>query len=803
MSRIVKQSCAVVLISLLLACRSGIELTKPHRVKRQDLAGSTYVSVLSIAPWDDYVEALQPKFTITADSALEKVIPTTRAEDERLLHSLSAALKLAPPTSTLETEVVKGDGDNDKDKSTEKEGPGSLADAKFENLDDTTDLPDGPPKILETTLKTDPMLQHLVATALFQEVQLLSRYVKDAARRREMAAYVVRLQITVMPDARNEPYDAYSNISFFYGPPVPPTLLVEDKPKQDGTGATGAGPTKNRARDTGKIVVRTLSANENAEVLDTLFGVNAASPHKPENALAAGQQYVWDGPLPCSGVEAPSISPLFVTDNLEGSIHGHTTESIRQLMAMVVVLSNNFAANASTRFRSDLLRSVLGRDLNSLLTVARINDNTIRVRLGAVQAPTGSYAMVPQTHNVTLLVMVPKEARRNETCKDIDIVRFISKTSFVDAKTGKALPERGAFTEAMLIARIIDTLEDYGVKIHWSPVQEARAKYLNLVLFAATNNRQGFRHQFQKILDLERSRNDCKDPEQASLFFPCLSRFTRDIVEDGVWMELVNLTSGGPWHIGTFQLPKVAPPHLPPLQNVLLIDDGKKTATVAIPGGRHLRKESITAELLVKEDGALRNLQPLQVDISPAGDTVRLTFSSPSKFVKSAPDAVYHLSLGYRDNPREEWDGINGFTMKVFDECCVRYSGPDKDPPGDSVRMNVSSRQIRTENGNGRLKLEIERDAESKDVVRFDVVGADVVGFTGDPEAMFDAAKPRIIQKSGTVTLILGNLSPNVPVEVSLKKIGTGGAAANLGKTVFLTVLENRPSEPVATIPRQ
>lgn len=59
------------------------------------------------------------------------------------------------------------------------------------------------------------MLEYAAATAFFQEVKLLNRYVADAALRRGCRAYVVRLQMSVVPFARNFPLDVYSNISLF------------------------------------------------------------------------------------------------------------------------------------------------------------------------------------------------------------------------------------------------------------------------------------------------------------------------------------------------------------------------------------------------------------------------------------------------------------------------------------------------------------------------------------------------------------------------------------------------------------
>ena len=74
---------------------------------------------------------------------------------------------------------------------------------------------------------------------------------------------------------------------------------------------------------------------------------------------------------------------------------------------------------------------VLARDLNGLLTVARLSENTLRVRLGAMQAATADYAMVPRNHNVTLLLMVPEGAGST--------VQVVARTELVDTETGEEL----------------------------------------------------------------------------------------------------------------------------------------------------------------------------------------------------------------------------------------------------------------------------------------------------------------------------------------------------------------------------
>ena len=61
------------------------------------------------------------------------------------------------------------------------------------------------------------MLRYWAATALFQEVKLLNRYVRDAAINGDYVPYVLRFNVAFMPLRRHLPLDTYVNLSVFLG----------------------------------------------------------------------------------------------------------------------------------------------------------------------------------------------------------------------------------------------------------------------------------------------------------------------------------------------------------------------------------------------------------------------------------------------------------------------------------------------------------------------------------------------------------------------------------------------------------
>jgi hypothetical protein len=183
---------------------------------------------------------------MSPNDALGKVLPETSRQEKKLYEAVSATFKAALPTSatSLTRNLVSSlaDGEASQESSYEssyahKSGDvSSLGGPSGFGADRTaTDLPGLPES--DEPIGTDPMMKYRMATALYQEVQLLNQYILDVARRKNLEPYVVRLQVSVMPKARNLPLDTYVNLSFFQGTdaktlsspaPVVPLLVTDN-----------------------------------------------------------------------------------------------------------------------------------------------------------------------------------------------------------------------------------------------------------------------------------------------------------------------------------------------------------------------------------------------------------------------------------------------------------------------------------------------------------------------------------------------------------------------------------------------
>ena len=142
--------------------------------------------------------------------------------------------------------------------------------------------------------------------------------------------------------------------------------------------------------------------------------------------------------FPSTGTFLPQVVPLLVTDSMETAEHYSENENsnLLELASLGLFGNKNLGENISKSWRK--LQARLGQDRNSLLTVARLTDNSIRVRFGAARQVSSEYAMIPQNHYVTILLLVPNcvypENKRN--------VELVTESYFVNIENGKVLRSR-------------------------------------------------------------------------------------------------------------------------------------------------------------------------------------------------------------------------------------------------------------------------------------------------------------------------------------------------------------------------
>jgi hypothetical protein len=554
-------STLVVLAAVFAACGSTqMSIYRGEHASDLRDAGSVHLSVLSVAPWSEYMSAMQPNFTLSADAALAKVAADSRWAVDHRANALQGGAQ-----SVVIDRSQYGGGQ-----------PRELPSFRPPLLVDNGAAPGSPVVIpsapapgADVAVGPDAMLKYTAATALFQEVQLLNRYIRDAAIPNGYRPYMVRLQVSLMPSRRHAPYDTYTTISFF---------IPGDRAKSPEDGAAG----------------------------EAAALASAAVPQSNSDAI-------FDEPFG----NGPKVLPLLVTDNLEASVEEHSLERIRSLVYSLIEFPDAVAADQMVGgvLHDALRQQVLGRDLNSLLTIARLSENTLRIRIGAVQEATSDYAMVPRNHNITLLLMVPDGSP--------PLMEVVSRTQLVDAATSEALPVPDAGTmrdlyKAVLREQRLESLDPSTMK--------------QLLERAERNDQKGF-------AALLRSKLPVGHAGVAQ--------------ERSLWIALVSLLAGNQMNSHLFELPGqgedvAVSSDVFKNQTVVIEDDGN-LARVILREARFPEFERILATLSIADATPPILLSARSVTLDPARRELRVTFTSPQRLRLLAEGTEVHpqLKLSY------------------------------------------------------------------------------------------------------------------------------------------------------------
>lgn len=687
----VNQSVLFVLLVVSGCCTDSF---KQNRVSRQDQAGSSHVAVLSVGPWESYRDAVQPTFKLSLEDALSLSIPNTMALAESTLDAFGAKLKVALPgtsfTDSATTHGETGAVTTTKTDSTKTTTSGDFSKLAFGESPAGSRTAAGLTAVptATTPLGTEPVLKFLAATALYQEVQLLNRYVKDAAIGDDVA-YVVRLQVSLMPRLRDEPYDAYSTISFFPGPFAP---------------NTGKGEFKITESDSEKAArVR--------------------------------------------------IVPLLVTDNIEAMLHSSSLDQIRQFALALSAVIQGVGVGADIQKVHDKLQTVLGRDLNSSFTLARVADNTLRCRFGALNQAQSKYAMIPQTHNVTLLVLVPNNLATNAR-QVTRTIRLAVKTSFVDLETGRDLPGRSG---AEVHEAVRDVFADHGVKL--VPTSE---EIRNVLYAVADNNYSAFSNLVNQVASQDsKCDGKCKSAAKCAEA-TCTAHADPVGYLEAFWVDLVAIRNGSQYSSASFSVPqkKEASFALATNEQPVVVDDGKSVATITLAGGEGLDAQQLAAILKFKSKTKSLTFNATGIKVLENGKQVQVSFPSL---------AAYKLI----DEKNPSGDSIEfSFLLadkskRFADDVACQYLLVPKLPKPGFV-MTSRARFVNSEGSKGTIRILFTEKTDTAKI-RFTVDGADIDHIESETKTLTiqEDGDGWNVDANGTVKIDLKNLNPLASIAIS------------------------------------
>lgn len=759
--------CALTSALVLNGCPPKNQLFEDQRrVDRQDKAGSVQIAVIARDHWDDYRDAMQPKFALDEKQALAEAIPQTMALEEQFINILEAALQVnlqqTLKTSKKTTKTETGKDPVDTEETTEETKPGEVPDVDLGDLPGSRGTAPAPGALLKNGVGTDAFLKYLTATALFQEVHLLNKYVQSAAMQRNYKPYVVRLQVTTLPGARNQPYDSYINLSFFSGgfsaENPPPPLPVQPR------SASGESTKSAKGAELGAAVVA-------ADQLTTDAAGTAAdgTPPTPDpvtgdntNAAAGGA-----GGSLSTAEFTPVVVPLLVTDNVESAIHSRSVDTIRQYALGLSALIQGVGVGGQVQSFAERLQAALGQDFNSVYTVSRLSDNTLRIRIGAQHQTASQYASITRTNNVTVLLLIPEKLEKEK-------VRVVGRTSMVDAYTGEPLP---ILSSDAVLARAEAVL-----RRHQLGSSATRTQLAARILGAASlNNRALFdryvrqekkegQHVFETLVfsggpttaeaekENERLR---KENEALKKRLDTRGRFgrrsdekasaPRPIYADALWADMLNVRLASPYTFASFELPEALAQPAIPTQNAVAFDNGT-VATVTLQGTTGLHRIPLFAVLSMDANNPV-GVAATAVSADRNLNQLVLRFPSPTALGVTPTHVIV----------KEVSADANAFISTH----ALTIRAAEKKNPG--FTLEASSELLRSSGGSGSIQFRVTKvpNATAQSLI-FKIGGAVVDAAptsTGSPIA--EEGNGWRVNGDAAVTVNLKGLLPNTKVTVS------------------------------------
>ena len=215
-----------ILFLCLSACASlapGSSALEEKEVESKFQAGSIDIAAFRPIPWSLVRDDLQPNFGQTnARDLLDDVVPNVGGDDFRVRRSSQSDIR-----GNIAGPVINDVQGSQSETNTDNEGTTTTTSSSTQSNENTRATPEtinvtapsnGTSRAADIALNAaitsagfDPNLQYRSATALFQNIQLLDRYLEHGVSNDDLSrAYLMRVQITVNPFARQQPYDIYT-----------------------------------------------------------------------------------------------------------------------------------------------------------------------------------------------------------------------------------------------------------------------------------------------------------------------------------------------------------------------------------------------------------------------------------------------------------------------------------------------------------------------------------------------------------------------------------------------------------------
>lgn len=520
-----------------------------------------------------------------------------------------------------------------------------------------------------------------------------------------------------------------------------------------------------------------------------------------------------------SGALSPvMVYPLIITDALETTSIGRSVEIIKQAALQLSGAIYGVGVAAGALKGTDKLESVIGSDKNSLVTVGRVSDHTLRIRLGAQNSGTAGAAVVPRTHNVSMIVLSRWEDDKSKSGANISALSAVTQMEMMD-DSGKTKPSGYQRSPDRLAAQVARLVWQYGFD---PPNDKCEGGSSNLKTPPPLLVRLNEVPNYKRDPDAGRYLSLLRAVDRADYnhIAECLN-LKKDLpVDQELTLRrfiaaLVGIQSTSRYSKLTIPFSDPAFPVLPMSSQVILYtDDGDGSTSLTLRNGKSLNAKALTAALLIpskeaiaeeakrKAAAAAKAKRPAAQGKDKSADKEKEASEDSEDQQKSPPPLFLPTAISTSDEgsvvhlnfPSLKRLGIEDVQLgkmslvlalkdgSVYYHNLQKY-GSIAAPPSNPVR--VAQPIVVADNlGNGRVTLQVGKiNKDLSAPLRILVMGADLRENTAIGAARPDA-KGISISAETLVTLSLGNLTPSRPITIRTVD-STGGG---IGESILLTV---------------
>lgn len=492
------------------------------------------------------------------------------------------------------------------------------------------------------------------------------------------------------------------------------------------------------------------------------------------------------------------VYPLVITDALETTTSGRSIEVIRQAALSVAGIVGSTGLNLGLSGGSNRLNNIIGSEKNSLVTVGRVSDHTVRVRLGAPNSPSSRYALVPRTYNLSLVVFIK---RADDEKYKKGVISAVTETTLHPVNGGEPLRSSRLRSRPELARQVRDKLDQYGFKL----VNAKQCSAGSVAGMDVTEDQLALLNLLRAIdrADYVQVFKCLGGPDNASSEI----KAGRELTLRRMFADLIEIQTTSRFSILNIAIKGDAKAVLPDAnQFAMYSDDGKSKSTVVLRGGSGLSSNSLRAEVFVKPGNAKSlnctkpecdgKLIPTNLAINGGGAEIIVTLPSLTQLgmtldktcANGAPVRIYIAGSDPKnicENPADKCTTLpaDGCANNSFNYVALLAPAPKEEESPTNVLSSPSALLIADSLGNGRVQILVSELPEKLKAtvkeINLVIKGADVREdkALGTPRMV---AKGLVVTPSSVVPLIFGNLSPANPVEIEAVSGKT-----NLGKLRF------------------